>query len=454
MKPSVAVVLAAGMGTRMKSKIPKVLHNIAGLPMIKHIINILKKTGVQDIILIVGYKGDLVEKVVGEDCRIVYQKEQLGTGHALLQALPGLQRYSEGDCLVLCGDTPLLTDETLIELKERHHVTEAHATILTAELPDPLGYGRIIKGQQGIEKIVEEKDANPEEKAVKEINTGTYCFKIESLIKNLNRLTAANAQGEYYLTDVIKYLVDDNKCVETLLLKDYKEAMGINNRVQLAEANLLFRQRIVEQHMLAGVTIIDPTSVYIDSRVEIGIDTVLYPGVILEGKTTIGENCVIGPDTRIVDSSVADDVTINNSYLLEAQVGNACKIGPYSYLRPGTELAEGVKVGDFVEVKKSYVGEGSKIPHLSYVGDSKIGKGVNIGAGTITCNYDGTHKHPTIIGDGAFVGSNTNLVAPIKVGEGAYIGAGSTVTKDIPSGALAVARGRQKNIDDWINHKK
>lgn len=454
MKPSVAVVLAAGMGTRMKSKIPKVLHNIGGFPMIKHVINILRRAGVQDIILVLGYKGELVEKVVEEDCRIIYQKEQLGTGHALLQVLPELQRYPDGDCLVLCGDTPLLTSETLLDLKKKHDEKGAHATILTAELPDPFGYGRIIKGHEGIGKIVEEKDANSQEKAVKEINTGTYCFKIDSLKENLKRLIPANVQGEYYLTDVIKYLVEENKRVETLMLRNHKEAMGINNRIQLAEANLIFRQRILEHHMLEGVTMLDPNNIYIDTQVEIGKDTVLYPGVILEGKTIIGENCVIGPDTRIEASSVADNVSITNSYLQESQVGNNCKIGPYSYLRPGTVLANGVKIGDFVEVKKSYVGEGSKIPHLSYVGDSKIGKGVNIGAGTITCNYDGVHKHPTYIGDGAFVGSNTNLVAPIKVGDGAYIGAGSTVTKDIPPGALAVARGRQKNIEDWINHKK
>ncbi|QNB47366.1 bifunctional UDP-N-acetylglucosamine diphosphorylase/glucosamine-1-phosphate N-acetyltransferase GlmU [Thermanaerosceptrum fracticalcis] len=449
MPQSVAVVLAAGLGTRMKSNMPKVLHRVAGKPMIQHVINSLRFADVENIILVLGYQAERVESVLGAGFQIVYQKEQLGTGHAVLQALPLLQQYSSGDCLVVCGDTPLLRGQTLKRLREKHNEAGAKATILTALLSDPTGYGRIIKNAQGVEKIVEEKDAAEEEKAVREINTGAYCFSIESLKEKLALLTPANAQGEYYLTDVIKYLVEDGEKVDTLLLTDPNEAMGINNRRQLAEAEVQMRRRILEKLMDQGVTVINPDHTYVEEEVVIGKDTILYPGVILEGKTRIGENCEIGPNTRIVDSIIEDDVVINYSYLFQAKVAKSCTIGPYSYLRPGTVLAEGVKVGDFVEVKNSYIGPGSKVPHLSYVGDSTVGKGVNIGAGTITCNYDGVNKYPTYIGDGAFIGSNTNLVAPITVGEGAYIGAGSTVNKDIPAGALAVARGKQRNIENW-----
>ena len=449
MRHRVAVVLAAGLGTRMKSKTPKALHKLAGIPMLQHVINALNEAEFQEIILVLGYQGELVEAELGTGYEVVYQHEQLGTGHALLQALPVLQKYADGDCLVVCGDTPCIRSETLKALAEKHTTTQALVSVLTAEIADPTGYGRIIKGTKGIEKIVEEKDATLEEKAIREINTGTYCFNIKSLRACLDKLTPANAQGEYYLTDIIKYNVEAGERVETLLLDDPFEALGINNRVQLAQAESIWRTRINEQHMLEGITIINPENTSIDVHVSIGKDTILLPGVILEGKTSLGENCVIGPNTRIVDSAIEDNVNISYSYILEAEIASGCTVGPFSYLRPGTVLAKNVKVGDFVEVKKSFVGEGSKIPHLTYVGDSVLGKGVNIGAGTITCNYDGVNKHPTYIGDGAFVGSNSNLVAPITIGAGAYIGAGSTVTKDIPEKALAIARGKQQNFENW-----
>jgi len=446
---SAAVVLAAGMGTRMKSKLPKVLHKLVGVPMIIYVINALHEAEINNVIVVLGHQGELVEGVIDKNCKVVYQKEQLGTGHALLQALPALLQYSEGDCLVVCGDTPLLKARTLKQLREKHRKTGAQATVLTASIPDPTGYGRVIKGPGGIEKIVEEKDASAQEKAVKEINTGTYCFNIDSLKHELARLTTSNAQGEYYLTDIIKCLTDKKEIVETMLLDNPDEAIGINSRVQMARAEAVIRREILEKHMLQGVTVINPEHTYVEAGVKIGRDTVIYPGTILEGDTNIGEDCLVGPDTRIIDSSIDDSVEIKYSYLIQAKVARGCTIGPFSFLRPGSVLASGVKVGDFVEIKNSYVGEGSKIPHLSYVGDSTVGKGVNIGAGTITCNYDGTGKHPTWIGDGAFIGSNTNLVAPISVGAGSYIGAGSTVTKDIPDGALAVARGKQKTIENW-----
>ncbi|MGI6588131.1 MAG: bifunctional UDP-N-acetylglucosamine diphosphorylase/glucosamine-1-phosphate N-acetyltransferase GlmU [Peptococcia bacterium] len=454
MSQTVAVILAAGLGTRMKSKEPKVLHQVAGVPMVAHVLAALQQVGVEDVIIVLGHQGEKVQKALGQGYRYVYQQEQLGTGHALLQALPLLQEYSGGNCLVLCGDTPLLSGKTLQKLKARHLQTGAKATVLTAMLVDPSGYGRIIKGVEGIKKIVEEKDASTEEKKVKEINTGAYCFDLDSVKEGLKKLTPANAQGEYYLTDLIKFLVDRNERVETFVLENSHEALGVNNRLQLAEAEAYWRRKILKEQMLQGVTIIDPEHTYVGKMVKIGQDTILYPGVILEGATTIGENCQIGPYTRIVDSFVGADCSINNSFLLESKVGRGCIIGPYSYLRPGTELVEKVKIGDFVEVKNSFVGRNSKIPHLSYVGDSVLGEAVNIGAGTITCNYDGEKKNQTIIGDRVFVGSNTNLVAPIKVGSGAYIGAGSTVTKNIPAGALAIARGKQRNLEDWEGKKK
>lgn len=454
----VAVILAAGLGTRMKSEIPKVLHQVGGLPMIKHVIAALEEAGIKNIILVLGHQGQKVEEALGGSYQVVYQLEQLGTGHALLQALPCLREYNRGNrsgtCLVLCGDTPLLRSQTLTGLLAKHVERGATATILTAELDNPTGYGRIIKGSTGVEKIVEEKDASPEERLIREINTGTYCFDVKSLVERLGSLTPANAQGEYYLTDVIQYLARDGQIVETLCLENPAEAMGINNRLQLAEAEASLRKRILVRHMLEGVTVINPENTYVAANVQIGRDTVLYPGVILEGKTTIGNNCIIGPNTRIVDSIVLDDCQVQYSILQEARVAEHCTIGPFSYLRPGSVLEKGVKVGDFVELKKSVVGPGSKIPHLSYVGDSILGSGVNIGAGTITCNYDGINKHLTTIEDGAFIGSNTNLVAPITVGPGAYVGAGSTLTKDVPGGALAVARGRQSNIENWQEHKK
>ncbi len=453
MTSSVAVILAAGLGTRMKSSLPKVLHQVAGWPMLRHVTTALHEAGLEDIILVLGHQSELVEKTMGSGYRIAYQENQLGTGHALLQALPLLQEFGQGYCLVACGDTPLLRAETFRMLQEKHQSSKAAATVLTAVLNKPAGYGRIIKEGSKVTRIVEEKDASQEEKAVKEINTGTYCFNIEDLIKLLPLLKPLNNQGEFYLTDVISLLAEEGKQVETLILSDPVEAMGINDRVQLAQAEKHMRQRIAEKHMLAGVTMIDPAHTYIEACVSIGADTVIYPGVHLAGETVIGANCEIGPDCRIIATKVGSGTQIKYSYLQEAIVGSNCTIGPFSYLRPGAQLADNVKVGDFSEVKNSYIGEGSKIPHLSYVGDSTVGKGVNIGAGTITCNYDGKKKYPTHIGDNVFVGSNTNLVAPVTIGEGAYIGAGSTITKDIPAGALAVARGKQRNIEDWQSRK-
>jgi bifunctional UDP-N-acetylglucosamine pyrophosphorylase/glucosamine-1-phosphate N-acetyltransferase len=452
--PSVAVVLAAGLGVRMKSKLPKVLHPVLGVPMVSHVVQALKDAGVDEIIAVLGYEAQQVEAVLQGKAHFVYQNEQLGTGHAVLQALPKLLEYGEGDCLVVCGDTPLLTGETLAKLRQTHQEKQAKATILTAILEDPTGYGRIVKENGRVVSIIEQKDAPPEVLCLKEINTGAYCFDLQWLKQGLNQLKPVNAQGEYYLTDVISYLVQQNQMVATWPLADPFEAMGVNQRVQLAEAELRLRRRILRQHMLNGVTIIDPQSTYIGSQVKIGQDVTLEPGVILEGNTVIEEDCVIGPWSRIKDCWIGQGTVVAQSVLNGCEIGPDCNIGPYSYMRPGCVLVQDVKVGGFVEMKKTRADKGAKIPHLSYIGDSQIGKKVNIGAGTITCNYDGKNKFPTVFGDESFVGSNTNLVAPVNIGEGAYIGAGSTITKDVPSGALAIARERQRNIENWKKDKE
>lgn len=421
--------------------------------MLGHVLDALTAAGIERKIAVLGHEAQLIEEWLPSEVEVVYQREQLGTGHAVLQAKELLKDIS-GTVLVVCGDTPLLRASTLKKLLETHLDAKAKATILTADIADPKGYGRIIRENNRVKAIVEEKDATIEEKAVTEINTGSYCFEAHFLREYLDKLTSDNAQGEYYLTDLIKLAVQDNLRVEACLLEDIKESLGINNRVQLAEAERILRERILEGLMLAGVTIIDPSSTYIHSTVHIGQDTVIYPGTILEGQTSIGENCVIGPATRITDSYVGDNCQIQNAVLLESKVNNDCKIGPFAYLRPGTVLEECVKIGDFVEVKKSVIGQGSKIPHLSYIGDAFVGQKVNIGCGTITCNYDGKNKHVTRIEDGAFIGSNTNLVAPVTVGKNAFIGAGSTINKDVPENSLGIARERQKNILDWVKAHK
>lgn len=460
--PSVAVVLAAGLGTRMKSALPKVLHPIVGRPMLLYVTAALREAGVEEIITVLGHGAEKVEEALAGQATCVYQREQLGTGHAVLQALPKLAEYRQGDCLVVCGDTPLLTGDTLRELRRIHQEKAAQATILTAVLEDPKGYGRILRAQPEAEAegpgpvlgIVEEKDAGPKERLIREINTGAYCFDIEWLRRGLASLQPANAQGEYYLTDVISFLYENGQTIAAYPSAEPAETMGVNDRIQLARAQAYMTRRILERHMLNGVTVEDPASTCVEPEVEIGRDTVLYRGTILTGKTKIGENCSLGPWSRLHDCEVADEAVVLQSTLDGCRIGPRCKIGPYSYLRPGCVLAREVKVGGFVEGKKLIAAQGAKIPHLSYIGDATVGARVNIGAGTITCNYDGKNKFPTVFGDDAFVGSNTNLVAPVTVGEGAYIGAGSTITKDVPPGALAIARGRQKNLEGWKERKQ
>ena len=443
-----AVILAAGQGTRMKSKLPKVLHKALGKPMVQWVIDCLSQAGVEDKIAVLGHGGDQVASVVEGQTVIVYQTEQLGTGHAVMQAAPALP--ADNDCvLVICGDTPLLRAQTIQALIEKHQAEGNAVTLLTAYAENPTGYGRIVRQEQQITAIVEQKDADEQQKLIKEINTGTYCFDQKFLLQYLSALDTNNAQKEYYLTDLIKIANLHNLPVGGFVLADFNESLGVNNRIQLSQAEAILRQRKCEEIMLAGVTLIDPSATYIGADVVIGNDTIIYPNVVLEGKTVIGSDNVIGMNCRFVDSQIGNGNDIQSTVITESKVGNGCKIGPMAYLRPGTALADNVKIGDFVEVKKTQVGEGSKIPHLSYVGDSIVGSKVNIGCGTITCNYDGVHKYQTVIKDGAFIGSNTNLVAPVTVEENAFIGAGSTITKDVPDSALAVTRADLRVKENW-----
>jgi bifunctional UDP-N-acetylglucosamine pyrophosphorylase / glucosamine-1-phosphate N-acetyltransferase len=448
------VVLAAGKGTRMKSALPKVLHTVCGKPMLEHVLTAAKAAGAVENIVIIGFGAENVAETIGPQAEFIVQSEQLGTGHAVLQAKKRLAGTG-ATVMVLCGDTPLLRPESLTRLLAEHRQTGAAATVLTAQMPDPSGYGRVIRDQDGrVIKIVEQKDASPAELAVREVNTGIYCFESAGLFSALDRITCDNAQGEYYLTDVIGIMVNEGAKVWAVTAGDYRETLGINSRLQLAEAEKILRRRKLGELMDSGVTIMDPDSTFIDAEVVIAADTVIYPFTWLEGRTSIGTGCFIGPSTRISDSILGERTVMHFSYAHECRVGDGVTIGPYVHLRPKTVLADGVKVGNFVEVKNTQVGQGSKIPHLSYIGDTDMGSGVNIGSGTITVNYDGKHKHRTTIEDKAFIGCNTNLVAPVTVGRGAYVAAGSTITKDVPPAALGVGRARQTNIEGWAEKHK
>ncbi len=446
-----AIILAAGKGTRMKSRLPKVLHKAGGRTMLEQVLHEVRAAGVADCCVVVGHGADEVRQSLPPDEHLSFalQEPQLGTGHCVQQALPHIPADCEA-ALIVCGDTPLLTAQTLRALIDKFAATAADGLLLTAQMADPAGYGRVIRATDGgVRAIVEEKDATPAEKLVTEINTGAYIFKFPALQSALSHLTNANAQGEYYLTDVIGLIAAAGGHIDTLTAPDPVETTGVNDRVQLAFAAAeLYRRKAVEL-MLAGVTLPDPASCYIDQQVTVGQDTIIYPGCQLRGETHIGSGCLLDGDCIITDSTVGDNCKLTKCVLDQAEVGPGANIGPFAYLRPGTRLGQGVKIGDFAEIKNSVIGDGSKVPHLSYIGDTDMGSGVNVGCGTITCNYDGVNKHRTTIGDGVFIGSNTNLVAPVAVGEGAFIGAGSTITRDVAAGALAVGRAKQKEIAGW-----
>lgn len=449
MKKRFVVVLAAGQGTRMKSKLYKVMHPVMGRPMVGHVVNAALDAEASEVITITGSGADLVKDYLGDRSQYVYQEEQLGTAHAVEQA-KDLLEGREGTTLVLSGDTPLLRAETLTQLMEEHEESNAKATILTALADDPHGYGRVIRAEDGsVSNIVEEKDASPEEKAVQEINTGTYCFDNEELFKTIEKVDNDNAQGEYYLPDVIEILKANNEKIGAFQLENMDEALGVNNRVALSEASALMKQRINEKHMVNGVSLIDAANTYIEAGVQIGQDTVIEPGTYLKGNTVIGEDVIIGANSVIEDSELADGVEIHQSIIEGSTVGKGSDVGPHSHLRNGAELGENVHIGNYVEVKESTIGDDTKAGHHTYIGDAEVGKNINIGCGVVFANYNGKTKSKTIVGDNSFVGSNSNLVAPVELGENSFVAAGSTITEEVPDKALGIARSRQTNKEEF-----
>ncbi|MCD8180687.1 MAG: bifunctional UDP-N-acetylglucosamine diphosphorylase/glucosamine-1-phosphate N-acetyltransferase GlmU [Firmicutes bacterium] len=449
-----SVILAAGMGTRMKSKMPKVLHKVCGKPLCGWVIDASKAAGADRVCAVVGHNADMVKEALGDVCEYALQAEQKGTGHAVMQAADVIKE-AKGEVVILNGDTPLVTAETIKSALEYHRSSENAVTVITAVLDDAAGYGRIVRGVDGgVMKIVEQKDASDEEKKINEVNSGMYVFDGESLSYALGKITPNNAQGEYYLTDTLEILLNAGKRVGGYAVSDNDEIRGINDRVQLSEADRIMQKRINEAHMRNGVTIRNPESVYIEDGVEIGSDTEICPNVTLKSGTKIGSDCVIGSDSVLDRAVIHDGADILSSVILESEVDEGTHVGPFAYIRPNCRVGKNVKVGDFVEIKNSNIDDGTKISHLTYIGDSDVGKRVNFGCGTVTCNYDGKNKYRTSIGDDCFVGCNTNFVSPINVGDGVYIAAGSTITEDIPKDSLSIARARQVNKENWKDRRK
>ncbi|WP_125570364.1 bifunctional UDP-N-acetylglucosamine diphosphorylase/glucosamine-1-phosphate N-acetyltransferase GlmU [Lacticaseibacillus songhuajiangensis] len=443
------IILAAGKGTRMKSKLYKVLHKVCGKSMVDHVLTQVEAMHPDEIVTVVGHGAEAVESELGDRSKFVVQEQQLGTGHAVLQAEP-LLGDKEGMTLVTIGDAPLLTAETFDKLFAYHRDKGATVTILTAQAPDPTGYGRIVRGDLGtVQKIVEQKDASSEEAKIDEINTGVYCFDNKALFSALHEVNNDNAQGEYYLTDVIEILKARGDVIAAYKMKDFDESQGVNDRLALASATKVMQKRINEQHMRDGVTIIDPSNTYIDVDVKIGNDTIIEPGVILKGKTVIGSDCVIGAQTRIENSTIEDGVHTLSSTIEDSIMRAGSNIGPNSHLRPQSDIGEGVHIGNFVEVKKATLGAGTKVGHLTYVGDATLGKNINVGCGVVFVNYDGVKKWHANVGDNAFIGSNSNIIAPVDIADHSFVAAGSTITKDVPFHAMGIARERQTNKEDF-----
>ena len=455
-KLELVIVLAAGEGTRMKSNSAKVLHEIAGRSIIENLLAAVMPLEAKNLSIVVGaHKEEVVEHLsqIAPKAKTVVQEKRDGTGGAAQLALA--EHKGDGTVLILAGDTPLLTNQTLSEFIEVHEKGNYSASVLTALLPDPTGYGRIIRGDDGvILKIVEEKDATDSEKDIDEINTGVYLFDSKTLREVISKLKNNNSQKELYLTDVISLVNAEGKSAHAVLSNDYTETLGINDRTQLAECAAIMRDRINHQHMLNGVTIIDPTTTWIDFNVKIESDVVIYPGTAISGDSHIKSGAVIGPRTTLVECQVGQSASVVESFATKSTIGNSAKVGPYTYLRKGTVLANESKAGAFVEIKNSTVGKGSKIAHLSYVGDAQIGEESNIGAATVFVNYDGEQKHQTKIGDQVRIGSDTMLVAPVTVGDGAYTAAGSVINEDVPAGAIGIGRARQVNILGWVLRKR
>jgi len=448
-----AIILAAGKGTRMKSKLPKVLHKVCGKEMVNHVIDASLEAGAQSNIVVIGHGAETVRNCLPEGVEVVVQEEQLGTGHAVMMA----NNYiDDSDTIViLCGDTPLIEGETIKSLIEFHKGAGFAVSVLTALMENPKGYGRIIRGgSDELLGIVEEKDASEEQRLVCEINSGMYCFEGKALREALLEIRSDNSQGEYYLTDAVEIIRAKGLTAGAYAGATSDQIMGVNNRLQLSEAECLMKKRINEFHMLNGVTLIDPAATYIESGAVIGPDTVIYPGSTIKGASVIGEGCTVGPGCTIDSSRLDDGCEIQNSVIVKSSVGSGSKVGPFAYLRPNSNIGRNVKIGDFVEVKNSNVGDNSKASHLSYIGDADVGEDVNIGCGTVFVNYDGKKKSRAKVGDGSFIGCNTNLIAPVELGENSYIAAGSTITDDVPEDSFAIARQRQTTKEGYLKSGK
>ncbi|MEW1721407.1 bifunctional UDP-N-acetylglucosamine diphosphorylase/glucosamine-1-phosphate N-acetyltransferase GlmU [Streptomyces sp. NPDC093109] len=458
-RPAAVVVLAAGEGTRMKSRTPKVLHEVCGRSLVGHVVSAARELEPRELVVVVGHARAEVEghlSAAYDGVRTAYQATQLGTGHAVRVALQELGGTPDGTVVVVCGDTPLLSGETLNALAATHAADGNAVTVLTAEVPDATGYGRIVReGAHGaVTAIVEHKDASDAQRAIREINSGVFAFDGQLLADALGKIRTDNSQGEEYLTDVLGILREAGHRVGASVAADHREILGINNRVQLAEARRLLNQRLLERAMLAGVTVVDPASVYIDVSVTFEQDAVVHPGTQLLGATHLAEGAEVGPNTRLKDTTVGTGARVDNTVADGAEIGAGATVGPYAYLRPGTRLGARSKAGAYVEMKNATIGEGTKVPHLSYVGDATIGEYTNIGAASVFVNYDGERKHHTTIGSHCRTGSDNMFVAPVTVGDGAYTAAGSVITKDVPAGSLAVARGQQRNIEGWVARKR
>jgi bifunctional UDP-N-acetylglucosamine pyrophosphorylase/glucosamine-1-phosphate N-acetyltransferase len=450
------VILAAGKGTRMKSARPKVLHQTGGRPMIERVLETARSVSPQTLAVVVGHESTQLRQALARQSGLTFvvQEPQLGTAHALLTTEP-LFRGRIGSVVLLSGDVPLLTPATVQNLLTHHVATSAALTVLTAMVDAPHGYGRIVRSGEGIARIVEERDASPAERAIREINSGIYAFDLDGLFEAVHAIAADNAQREYYLPDLVRIYRAAGRTVETLTVANPQEVLGINSRSELAAVNRLMREAKNAQLMAEGITIEDPATTYIDAEVQVGADTVIHPGVVLQGTTVVGSGCEIHSWVRVVNARIGDGATIlNHCVLTDVTVGSGATVGPFAHLRNETTVGDGAKVGNFVEMKKTALGEGSKAMHLAYLGDAAIGSGVNIGAGTITCNYDGEKKSTTTIEDGAFIGSDSQLIAPVTVGRGAYVGTGTTIRENVPGGALAVSAGKQRNIEGWVERKR
>ena len=445
------IILAAGEGKRMRSSLAKPLHKVCGRTLLEWVIDASERAGSKKNIAVIGHRGEEVQKYIGDRVTYAWQREQLGTGHAVMQGVKPLEGL-EGTVMVLYGDTPLISADTLKEALRVHTEEKRAATVISAMAECADGYGRIVREDGFISRIVEHKDASPEELEIREVNSGMYFFDIKRLSDALKRITNENAQSEYYITDVIEILIKGGNRVSTFVA-GFEETLGVNDRIQLSVVEGIKNKALVDEIMLGGVTVIDPSSVYIEYGVSIGMDTVIYPNTLLRGSTRIGSGCLIGPGTTISDCSVGDGSEVVNSVLCKSEVGNNVHMGPYAYVRPNSKVGDNVKIGDFVEIKNATIGNGTKASHLTYIGDADVGRGVNFGCGTVVVNYDGKSKHRSIIEDNVFIGCNSNLVSPVTIRKGAYTAAGSTITDEVPEGALAIARSRQIVKEKWLERK-